>query len=154
METLQPNAELEAVTPWTPFLLFFSLISAYSFPIKNESQSPHSKQVGWFEKTPLNLVCLVWRGARNSLHTVWKCHFLEVVPCLCFAKAFLGLFCYLVFFSMPLFPVMMHGACQKIQQHGLGSREKMTTGSSHGSRFGIVFCFIFRRMEQSPTLTI
>lgn len=45
---------------------------------------------------------------------------------------------------------MMHGACQKIQQQGVGSREKMTTGSSRGSRFAIVFVLSLGEWKTVP----
>lgn len=90
--TLQPNAELEAVTPLNPAAIVFPWTSPYGFPIKNVSPWLASWMVC---KDPSEPWILVWRGARNSLHTVWQFHFLEVIPC--FAKACLGLFSIFLF---------------------------------------------------------
>lgn len=144
--------------PRTPTAIVFPLTSAQGFPIKNESQGPNGWRVGWFEKTCLNLGVL--SGEVLGTACILFVNFISsrLYPVLCFAKACLGLFCYFLVSSIPFSLVMMHGACQKIEQHRVGKNRKDNLKDGHRFKLWLKMCrkFFFHlsaKGEQSQILT-
>lgn len=95
-----------------------------------EVRVPHGWRVGWFDKTSLNLGVLFGEVLGTVCKLFWQFPWGHTLF-FCFAKACLGLF-FLVFFHAFLSIVMMHGACQKHEQHRVGKNREDSLKDDHG----------------------
>lgn len=122
---MQPNAELETVTPQNPTAIVFPLTLDYGFPVKKNLGVPIGWRVGGFEKTSLNLGFLSDKMLGTAVILFGNFISLRSYPVLCFAKACLSLF-FFCFFSIFL--------CAFLSGDDTWGLSKKTEGTESGEK--------------------